>query len=242
MKVVDRVALWRYRLRLRHLQNRYYRGTAVDAGKTAVDYLAALDSAREIWLRGTPMQIRTAVHLGSGDHHLRGWVNVDILPGSALPGSSSVLADFTAPLPFRTASVDLLHSEDLLEHLDEKSGKRFLAECHRVLRPRGVMRLLTPDLRALIERVYLQREPRHLAWCDTHLSATGPCEALNMHLRMNGDHRFVYDEEHLSETLTAIGFRVRRVRYNWSTVRELRYLDLRDFGLNLFLEAVKADA
>ena len=53
------------------------------------------------------------------------------------------------------------------------------------------MRLLTPDLRALVERVYLQREPRHLAWCDAHLSAAGPCEALNMHLRMNGDHRFV---------------------------------------------------
>jgi len=239
MNVVDRVALWRHRLRLRHLQNRYYRGTAADAGKTAVDYLATLDSAREIWLRGTARasRKRTALHLGSGDHRLRGWINVDILPGSA-----DVLADFTASLPFRSGSVELLHSEDLLEHLDETSGKRFLAECHRVLRPRGVMRLLTPDLRALVERVYLQREPRHLAWCDAHLSAAGPCEALNMHLRMNGDHRFVYDEEHLTETLTAIGFRVRRVRHNWSTVRELRYLDLRDFGLNLFLEAVKADA
>jgi predicted SAM-dependent methyltransferase len=244
MKVVDRVALWRQRLRLRSLQNRYYRGTAVDAGKTAVDYLATLDSAREIWLRGTARSAigrsarkPMAVHLGSGDHHLHGWINVDVLPGAA-----DVLADFTAALPFRTGSIDLLHSEDLLEHLDEQSGKRFLAECHRVLRPRGVMRLLTPDLRALVERVYLQREPRHLAWCGAHLSASSPCEALNMHLRMNGEHRFVYDEEHLTETLTALGFRVRRVRHNRSPVRELCYLDLRDFGLNLFLEAVKADA
>ncbi len=238
MKVADRVALWRQRLQLRRLRNRYYRGTAAEAGKTAVDYLTALDSAREIWLRGTAAAPhRVAVHLGSGDHRLRGWVNVDLLPGAA-----DVMADFTARLPFRTDSVDLLHSEDLLEHLDEQSGKRFLAECHRILRPRGVMRLLTPDLRALVERVYLQREPRHLAWCDAHLSAPGPCEALNMHLRMNGDHRFVYDEEHLIETLAGIGFRVRRVRHNWSPVRELRFLDLRDFGLNLFLEAVKADA
>jgi predicted SAM-dependent methyltransferase len=238
MKVVDRVALWKQRLRLRSLQNRYYRGTAADAGRTAVDYLTTLDAAREIWLRGTGgARKKTAIHLGAGDHHLRGWINVDLLPGAA-----DVLADLTVPLPFRTASVDLLHSEDLLEHLDETSGKHFLRECHRVLRPRGVMRLLTPDLRALVERVYLQREPRHLSWCDAHLSAAGPCEALNMHLRMNGEHRFVYDEEHLTETLSAIGFRVRRVRHNWSTVRELRYLDLRDFGLNVFLEAVKADA
>ena len=94
---------------------------------------------------------------------------------------------------------------------------------------------------AIVERVYLQRDPRHLAWCNTHLSANGPCEALNMHLRMDGDHRFVYDEEHLTDTLRGIGFEVRRVRYNWSPVRELRYLDLRDFGLNLFLEAVKCE-
>ncbi len=60
-----------------------------------------------------------------------------------------------------------------------------------------------------------------------------------MHLRMNGEHRFVYDQEHLTEVLRATGFRVRRVRWNRSRVPELRYLDLRDFGLNLFLEAVK---
>ena len=49
----------------------------------------------------------------------------------------------------------------------------------------------------------------------------------------------MYDEELLTQLLQSLGFRVRRVRYNWSPVRELRYLDLRDFGLNLFLEAVK---
>lgn len=237
MKLGDRVALWRHRLRLRRLQDRYYRGNAADAGATAVEYLATLDSAREIWLRTTGFILRhTRVHLGAGDHRLSGWINVDILPSVA-----DVLADFTSPLPFRTGSVDLLHSEDLLEHLDGETGKRLLTECYRVLRPDGVMRLLTPDLRALVERVYLQREPRQLTWCSAHLSTRGPCEALNMHLRMNGEHRFVYDEEHLSETLRAIGFRVRRVRHNWSPVRELRYLDLRDFGLNLFLEAVKAN-
>lgn len=233
MTIADRIALWRHRLRLRQLQNRYYRGAAADAGTIAGAYLATLDAARELALRGHESN-RTRLHLGAGGHRLRDWINVDIVSDAA-----DVLADFTAPLPFRSDSVDLVHSEDLLEHLEVDAGKRMLAECHRVLRAGGVMRLLTPDLRALIERVYLQREPGHLAWCDAHLSASGPCEALNMHLRMNGEHRFVYDEEHLTETLRAIGFRVRRVRHNWSPERELRYLDLRDFGLNLFLEAVK---
>lgn len=233
MKIADRIALWRHRLQLRRLQDRYYRGPAANAAATAGAYLNTLESAREIALRGHSTTARR-VHLGAGGHKLPGWINVDIVPDVA-----DVIADLTAALPFRNDSLDLMHSEDLLEHLDEAPGKQLLAECHRVLRPGGVMRLLTPDLRALVERVYLQRDARHLAWCNTHLSASNPCEALNMHLRMNGDHRFVYDEEHLTDTLRRIGFQVRRVRYNWSTVRELRYLDLRDFGLNLFLEAVK---
>jgi formamidopyrimidine-DNA glycosylase len=104
------------------------------------------------------------------------------------------------------------------------------------------MRVLTPDLRALVQAIYIDRAHEHLTWCRQLLAANGPCEALNMHLRMNGEHRFVYDEEHLTEVLKDFGFRVRRVRYNWSPVRELRYLDLRDFGLSMFLEAVKANA
>lgn len=230
---MDRVALWRYRRQLRSLQSHYYRGSAADAGATAMSYISTLAAARAVWMKSAA-STRKRLHLGAGDHHIDGWINVDLVRGAA-----DVLADFTQALPFRTASVDLLHSEDLLEHLDDAAGKHLLRECHRVLRPGGVMRVLTPDLRAIVDRVYLQRETRHLAWCNNQLSADGPCSALNMHLRMNGEHRFLYDEEHLTGTLRGIGFAVRRVRFNWSPVHELRYLDLRDFGLNLFLEAVK---
>ena len=60
-----------------------------------------------------------------------------------------------------------------------------------------------------------------------------------MHLRMNGEHRFVYDSSRLREVLGGLGFSVRRVRWNRSSHPELRFLDLRDFGLNLLLEATK---
>jgi len=224
--------LWKLDLALRRLQRRYYRGGPAEGAAIIPEYLATLESARELVLGGTPRA--RCVHLGAGGHHLRGWINVDVLPAG-----TDVLANFTAALPFRSGSVDFLHSEDLLEHLDVDAGKALLAECHRVLRPKGVMRILTPDLRALVERVYLRREHDHLGWCHAHLAADGPCEALNMHLRMNGEHRFVYDEERLAAVLRSIGFDVRRARFNRSSAPELRYLDLRDFGLNLFLEAVK---
>lgn len=228
---MKRVALWRIGRKLRKLQRAYLRGDA----SVIPAYLATLAAARELWL-GAPGPDKVCVHLGAGGHRIGGWVNVDVLPAGV-----DVLADFEHDLPFRTGSVDLLHSEDLLEHLHLAAGKRLLRECHRVLRPNGVMRILTPDLRALVQSVYLDRLPQHLAWCRDILSADGPCEALNMHLRMDGEHRFVYDEEHLTKVLETIGFRVRRVRFNESRIRELRYLDLRDFGLNLSLEAVKSD-
>src|ERR1051326_2357620 len=70
-----------------------------------------------------------------------------------------------------------------------------VAASYRALRSGGVMRILTPDLRALIDNVYHAREAKHIQWCADALNAGTPCEALNMHLRMNGDHRFVVDEE-----------------------------------------------
>jgi predicted SAM-dependent methyltransferase len=232
----ERIALRKLERHLRSLQDAYYDGE--NDPSVIGEYFRTLETARALYLRfaASPAgRYRRRVHLGSGDHRISGWTNIDIDP--AMP--VDVAADLRHDMPLRSDSVDLIHSEDLLEHLDENEGKRVLVECHRVLRSGGVMRVLTPDLRALVDEIYLRRDPRHLRWCTAYLDANGPCESLNMHMRMGGEHRFIYDEEHLTALLRESGFVVRRVRYNWSTVPELRYLDLRDFGLNLFLECVK---
>jgi predicted SAM-dependent methyltransferase len=225
----------RYRRRLRRLQSAYYDASEKNDAVIA-EYLAVLAEAREEELRvaggGGPL---TRVHIGSGGHYIRGWINVDLEPTPPV----DVAANAGQDLPFRSASIDRIHSEDFLEHMDHAAGKHFLAEAFRVLRSGGVMRLLTPDLRALVKRSYLRPEERHLKWCSVYLGAHGPCEALNMHLRMNGEHLFIYDEEHLRDVLRETGFEVRRVRYNQSSDPHLRFLDLRDFGLNLFLECIK---
>jgi len=237
MNVRNRLALWRLQHRLHVLQDAYYDATSSEA-EVIPDYLATLAAARTLYrqsLAGLDGRKRVRVHAGSGGHHLDGWINIDVDP--QLP--VEVAGDLAHALPFRDASVDYIHSEDLIEHLDRPGGRRFLEECRRVLKPGGTMRLLTPDLRRLIDRVYLAPDERHRAWCGHYLQAQGACEALNMHLRMDGEHRFVYDEEHLHALLRQLGFRVRRVRYNHSPDPELRYLDLRDFGLNLFVEAVR---
>lgn len=217
--------------RLRALQRDYYENPR-DAA-IPPEYLKTLREIRRQAVTAAAGGPR--LHLGCGAHRIEGWVNVDLAPD----GSTDLLADCARALPFADGSIAFIHSEDLIEHLDRDGGRRLLDECFRVLRPGGVMRLLTPDLRALVARVYRRRESPHLRWCAAELSADGPCEALNMHLRMNGEHRFVYDEELLRRDLGRLGFSVSRVRWNASRHRELRWLDLRDFGLNLFLEATK---
>lgn len=234
MNLRDRVTLWRLQRRLRKLQDAYYDADSKDES-VIVEYFRTLEAARTHFLASHREQHRVRLHLGSGDHHIAGWINVDFSPAMDV----EVAADLTREMPFRSGSIDLIHSEDFIEHVDAEAGRAVLRECHRILRAGGVMRLLTPDLRAIIEEVYLHRDARHLRWCNVNLETSDRCDALNMHLRMGGEHRFIYDEEHLTQQLRQAGFRVQRVHYNWSTVPELRFLDLRDFGLNLFLEAVK---
>ena len=223
---------WRTTLRLHALQRRYYRGD-----ETAVpQYIELLAQARQSHIARLNLPRKpVALHLGSGGHHIDGWINVDF----EIAEHPDLVVDLTSTLPFASESADYIHSEDFIEHVDLEAGRTFLRECSRVLRRGGVLRLLTPDLDALIRRVYLDRERRHLAWCANSFGGDTPAEALNMHLRMKGDHRFVYDDELLSRELKAAGFHVRRVRYNRSPDPFLRFLDLRDFGLNLFFEGVK---
>lgn len=236
MRLRDRARLWKLERRLRRLQDAYYDASEKNDNVIA-EYLRTLADARELYLAGSGRRgdRRSRLHVGSGGHRIEGWINLDI----DAAGGVDLVADATRPLPLRSQSLDLIHSEDVIEHLHQDAGRAFLRDCYRVLKEGGVMRLVTPDLQLLIRRIYIDRNESHLRWCGAFLEAEGPCEALNMHLRMNGEHRFLYDEETLTRVLREIGFNVRSVRFNQSRIPELRYLDLRDFGLNLFVECTK---
>ncbi len=224
--------------RLRELQRAYYEPSVKDDA-VILEYLTTLARARGVWAAQLDRPMRgPRLHLGCGDHRLENWVNVDV----AKTFAAGLIADGSRCLPFPDGGFAFIHCEDLLEHLDFENGHAMLRECFRILENGGVLRVLTPDLRALVEKVYRDADPRELAWCERELSASGPCQALNAHLRMKGEHRFVYDEEELTRVLRGIGFEVARVRWNDSAHPELRYLDLRDFGLNLFLEATRPES
>lgn len=91
------------------------------------------------------------VNFGCGLVYHRDWINFDMVP--CAPSVSRCDARGRLPLP--TGGVDVLYNSHMLEHLAANEAKAFLAECRRVLRPGGIIRLVVPDL-AGIAKAYLR--------------------------------------------------------------------------------------
>ncbi|HEV8269538.1 MAG TPA: methyltransferase domain-containing protein, partial [Thermoanaerobaculia bacterium] len=66
------------------------------------------------------------------------------------------------------ASVDAVAAIDLVEHIDDPTLAAMLAECRRVLKPRGRLAIYTPDRAHYVERMkahdfLLKQFPQHIA-------------------------------------------------------------------------------
>jgi predicted SAM-dependent methyltransferase len=173
------------------------------------------------------------LHVGCGQEHLDGWINVDIAPGS----KADLVWDVTRGLPFDDDSVSLIHSEDFIEHLSLEAGTAFFHECLRVLVPGGFMRVLTPDL-LTFARAYVERGPGSLTWYADNFGVRTHAEMLNFGMRMGG-HTFLYDEETLDLVLRAVGFEAIPADFNQSCHPDLCNLDIRGEGSSIYRDCRK---
>lgn len=177
------------------------------------------------------------LHLGCGAHVVPGWINIDGSWNARLSNSPAVRAlfrliralpehardarhasgilghDLRKPLPFRDGSVVAIYSCDLLEHLYRTEAQSLLSECRRVLAPGGVIRLIVPDLRAMVEEYLGARE----LWYPPEKRRPTRADLLNERLLFRPasptrgnlayrlyrfftdfhDHKWMYDEESL---------------------------------------------
>ena len=91
------------------------------------------------------------VNLGCGARFHPGWVNLDVAPQSPEVRQH----DLREPLPFREASCAAVYGSHVLEHFTRPAAPIFLRECHRVLRPGAIVRVVVPDLETMA-RLYVK--------------------------------------------------------------------------------------
>lgn len=188
------------------------------------------------------------LQIGTGQFPTPGWLNTDIDPtlwrASKPEGPPVIFLDATRPFPFADATFHYVYLEHVIAQFSYDTASRMLAECRRVLRPGGRIRIAAPDLARLLELYQHRNDPSpdevaYVRWvADTLLGdrrrATAPF-VLNNHFRAWG-HQFLFDEETLRGLLTDVGFNDhRRYSVGESDAPELR-------GLETHGRAVGSDA
>lgn len=179
--------------------------------------------------------VPTRINFGCGQSPTTGWINYDNSPAILLArrplltallrrlrvinqanldfiafcrGHAIGYADACKPLPHATGAVDVIYTSHMLEHLFREDAEAFLRECHRVLRPGGVLRLVVPDL-ALSVKEYLEHGDADLFLAGLELDLAKP-RGLGGRLRRalvgTRGHRYLYDQHSLAALVAACGF------------------------------------
>lgn len=91
------------------------------------------------------------INIACGDSYIKGWQNYDYLPSSEFVQR----ADLLGKLPVASNEAEFVYSSHFLEHIPVSKVDDFLAECYRIIKPSGYIRLVLPDLEELC-RSYLE--------------------------------------------------------------------------------------
>jgi SAM-dependent methyltransferase len=206
------------------------------------------------------------LHLGCGLVAPEGWINVDgswnariarfptvrnlalrfgILSRAKamVPwGSEIFIHDVRKRLPFEGCRFRAIYTSHLLEHLYLSEADDLLCECLRVLKPMGVLRVVVPDLSALVER-YIQAKP---GWSQQSSTPIPPADEFNTSLLLRPSsvpggglafrvysllkdfhtHKWIYDADSLIHHLLAAGFEeVAARRVHESRIENIRAIE-----------------
>lgn len=97
------------------------------------------------------MPVAKMLNIGCGGAYHPDWVNLDVAPADP----KVLTVNINNGLPFSSESATACYSSHVLEHLDKAGASNLIAECFRVLKRGGVIRLAVPDLEVMV-REYLR--------------------------------------------------------------------------------------
>ena len=117
-------------------------------------------------------------------------------------------ANATVKIPHPSGTLQAIYTSHMVEHLDREEIGLFLDESYRVLKPGGVIRIVVPDLRLLVESYIKDNDADQFV--DALLLSTGQPKDLISKIKLlivgYRQHLWMYDGLSLSKLLTKHGF------------------------------------
>ena len=213
------------------------------------------------------------IHLGCGLKTRKGWVNVDgswnawlakygkikwILQKMSIfhdryfniPWSPDiVIHDVRRSLPFPDNSTGAVYASHLLEHLYLEEEEFLLKECLRILWPGGVLRVVVPDLKAIIEEYIGKRDLKN----GENMKILGPAERLNRRLLLRDIgppkgsiifrlytlmkdfhlHKYIHDVDSLRKMFEKTGFKeVQEMDCHQSRIEDINDIEQKESIIN----------
>lgn len=142
------------------------------------------------------------IELGSGTKSGKdGWITVDL-------SGADIIWDLRRGIQMPDESVDRIYSSHLLEHIPYQQLIPFLRECRRVMKFDAEFSVCVPNFRLYVDAYKKKKLFRSRnTWWQFGVVDTGSCiDQLNYMAYMLNEHKYMFDEENLINTLLQAGF------------------------------------
>lgn len=160
------------------------------------------------WERYASAHEVRALNIGSSSSVLPAWFNVDYF----VAYENQFFMDAATRFPMPDSSLHYIRSEHMIEHVPYPSAMVMLSECLRVLKPGGIVRIATPDLRKLARLYDSPLSPEQKRYVDAVLGTQrsfydgSEVGSVVNNIFLFENHYFIYDAGTLGEALARAGF------------------------------------
>jgi predicted SAM-dependent methyltransferase len=167
-------------------------------------YLKMTLSGLEVWRYIRKHETTRLLNLGAQKNHPKGWFSVD-----KYPTFGTAYMDANRMRRLRTGSFSAVLCEHMIEHVPKTMGLSMCKEIHRVLKPGGVARFVTPDIQRMCAIVTgpSEKDRRYVELIRAYLRRPelSYVDAVNIMFRDYG-HQYIYAREELRLLLLEAGF------------------------------------
>lgn len=157
---------------------------------------------------------RVNLYVGCGHHRMKGFTHVEINIAKQFKkggdvGPPEIMADITKKIPLADKSVDIIYSNETLEHLTYQELINHFLECHRLIKIGGYVRMVVPDMDIMIKNYISKDENLEIAKKESEISPFLPVENhtdLFISRVLYHDHYYLHNYDTLSRALKKTGF------------------------------------